>query len=237
MKAETEEKRCSIPIRGMSCASCAARIEEGLSSLAGVKEASVNFAAERVALVLDPEKIKLGDIIIAVSDLGYEAKTDKVSIPIQGMSCASCVSKVESAIKGLDGVISVQVNLATERGTVEYIPTITSIEVIKRAIIDIGYTPLEVRGEGLVIKGEELKQLEYHRLKRRFIASLLLTIPIFPLMYHEYIGLSHLPKNLMLMLQFILATPVQFWCGRQFYKGAISAARHKTTDMNTLIAV
>ena len=90
MKAETEEKRCSIPIRGMSCASCAARIEEGLSSLAGVKEASVNFAAERVALVLDPEKIKLGDIIIAVSDLGYEAKTDKVSIPIQGMSCASC---------------------------------------------------------------------------------------------------------------------------------------------------
>ncbi len=237
MKLDTGEKRCTIPIGGMSCASCAARIEEGLSDLPGVKDASVNFAAERVSLMMDPEKIRLGDIVSAVSDLGYEAKTDKVSIPISGMSCASCVSKVESAIKGLDGVISVQVNLATERGRVEYIPTITSIEDIKRAIIDIGYTPLEVRGEGLAVRGEELKQLEYQRLKRRFIISLLLTIPIFPLMYHEYIGLSHLPNNLMLMLQILLATPVQFWCGWQFYKGAISAARHKTTDMNTLIAV
>ncbi|HLF87248.1 MAG TPA: heavy metal translocating P-type ATPase, partial [Nitrospiria bacterium] len=237
MKVDTEKKRYSIPIVGMSCASCASRIEEGLSGLSGVKNASVNFAAERVSLTIDPEKMGLGDIVSAVSDLGYEVKTDKASIPISGMSCASCVSKVESAIKGLDGVISAQVNLATERGTVEYIPTILSLDEIKRAIIDIGYTPLEVRGEGLVIRGEELKQLEYHRLKRRFIASLLLTIPIFPLMYHEYIGLSHLPGNLMLMLQLLLATPVQFWCGRQFYKGAISAARHKTTDMNTLIAV
>ncbi len=237
MKLDTEEKRYSIPIGGMSCASCAARIEEGLSSLTGVKEASVNFAAERVSILLDPEKMRPGDIVSAVSDLGYEVKTDKASIPISGMSCASCVSKVESAIKGLDGVISAQVNLATERGTIEYIPTITSIEDIRKVIIDIGYTPLEVRGEGLVIRGEELKQLEYHRLKMRFIVSLLLTIPIFPLMYHEYIGLSHLPNNLMLILQLLLATPVQFWCGWQFYKGAISAARHKTTDMNTLIAV
>lgn len=237
MKVDTGEKRYSIPIVGMSCASCAGRIEEGLSGLTGVKDASVNFAAERVSILLDPEKMRPGDIVSAVSDLGYEVKTDKASIPISGMSCASCVSKVESAIKGLGGVISAQVNLATERGTVEYIPTITSIEDIRKVIIDIGYTPLEVRGEGLVIKGEELKQLEYHRLKMRFIVSLLLTIPIFPLMYHEYIGLSHLPNNLMLILQLLLATPVQFWCGWQFYKGAISAARHKTTDMNTLIAV
>ncbi len=86
--------KLDLPIKGISCASCVAKIEKGLSELTGVIDAKVNFATERAAITLDTNQVHVGDIIRTIQDLGYEAGSEKVTLPVQGMSCASCVEKV-----------------------------------------------------------------------------------------------------------------------------------------------
>ena len=97
-------ERLDLPITGMSCAACAARIEKGLGSVEGVSQANVNFAAEKATVFFDPHQTDLSHLIDKVKDLGYGARVEKVLLPIQGMSCASCVSKVEKALRSVKGV-------------------------------------------------------------------------------------------------------------------------------------
>src|SRR4030043_1064236 len=124
-------ERIDLPVTGMSCASCAARIEKGLATVEGVSKASVNFAAEKATVVFHPARTDLAHLIEKVKDLGYGAKVEKVLLPIQGMTCASCVNKVEKALNSLKGVIHVSVNFATERASVEYIPEEVTIRVFQ----------------------------------------------------------------------------------------------------------
>jgi Cu+-exporting ATPase len=241
-----ELERVDLPITGMSCASCAAKIEKGLSSVEGVSKAAVNFAAEKATVVFHPSQTDLSRLIEKVKDLGYGAKVEKVTLPVQGMTCASCVNKVEKALRSLKGVVSVSVNFATERASVEYIPEEVTITNLKRAVRDAGYQVLEVkvgdstlREEDIVEKERLARERELSRLKWKFILGAILLIPILLLMYgapvfEKWVGLS---KEMNFFIQFLLATPVQFWAGRQFYVGFWKATKHKTSDMNTLIAV
>jgi Cu+-exporting ATPase len=245
-KFEMELERVDLPITGMSCASCAAKIEKGLSSVEGVSKAAVNFAAEKATVVFHPSQTDLSRLIEKVKDLGYGAKVEKVTLPVQGMTCASCVNKVEKALRSLKGVVSVSVNFATERASVEYIPEEVTITNLKRAVRDAGYQVLEVkvgdstlREEDIVEKERLARERELSRLKWKFILGAILLIPILLLMYgapvfEKWVGLS---KEMNFFIQFLLATPVQFWAGRQFYVGFWKATKHKTSDMNTLIAV
>ena len=147
-KTKRDGKRIEIPISGMSCASCAITIEKGLSNLEGVQEASVNFATEKAAVNYDPIKIDSNKLVDTIKDLGYQARLEKATIPVQGMTCASCVQKVENALNSVDGVVSASVNFATEQATVEYLSPQVSIADLDRAITDAGYTPLPVIEEG-----------------------------------------------------------------------------------------
>ena len=181
-----------------------------------------------------------------MKDLGYGAKVEKVSLPIQGMTCASCVNKVEKALSSLKGVTHVSVNFATERASVEYIPEEVTIRDFKEVVQEAGYEVLEVkvadstlREEDIVEKERLAREGELSRLKGKFIIGVILLAPILILMYgaslfEKWIGLS---KETNFFIQFLLATPVQFWAGWQFYVGFWKAAKHKTSDMNTLIAV
>ncbi len=242
MELEDSDKileRIDIPIKGMSCASCAARIETGLNTVPGVKQAVVNFAAEKAAVTFNPEQTDIFHLIKEVRSLGYDVKSDRITIPIRGMNCASCVSRVENAIMALKGVIEVNVNFALERALIEYIPELLSLRDIKKAIQDAGYQVLEVKEEDIVEKERIAREAELSRLKLKFTISAILLIPILILMYgagllERQVGLS---KELNFFIQFLLATPVQFWAGWQFYVGFWKAIRHKTSDMNTLIAV
>ena len=92
-------ERIDLPITGMSCASCAAKIEKGLSHVEGVSKATVNFAAEKATVVFHPSQTAVSHLIEKVRDLGYGAKVERVTLPIQGMTCASCVNKVEKALR------------------------------------------------------------------------------------------------------------------------------------------
>ena len=242
METKDSEKtleRIDLPITGMSCASCAANIEKGLSKLEGVSKATVNFAAEKATVVFHPEQTDLSHLIDKVKDLGYGAKSEKVLLPIQGMTCASCVKKVEKALSSVKGVVHADVNFATERASVEYIPGEVSIRDLKKAVEEAGYQVLEVKEEDIVEKERLAREAELSRLKLKFILGAILLAPILLLMYgaslfEKWIGLS---KETNFFLQFLLATPVQFWVGWQFYVGFWKATKHKTSDMNTLIAV
>ncbi len=241
MESKDSEKasvRIDLPITGMSCASCALKIEKGLGNVGGVSKATVNFAAEKATVFFNPAQTDISHLIDKVKDLGYGAKAEKVLLPIQGMTCASCVNKVEKALSSVKGVIHVNVNFATERASVEYIPEEVTIRDLKNAVQEAGYQVLEVKEEDIVEKERLSREAELARLKWKFITGAILLAPILILMYgaslFEKIGLS---KGANFFIQFLLATPVQFWVGWQFYIGFWKATKHKTSDMNTLIAV
>src|SRR5438128_1418219 len=111
--------RIELPVQGMSCASCVARIEKGLVAVPGVQEASVNLAAERATLTIDPDRVSSGEIAQTIRELGYEVPVRTLTLSVGGMSCASCVAKIERALRALPGVVRASVNLATERATIE----------------------------------------------------------------------------------------------------------------------
>ena len=240
-EASAGSKRIDIPITGMTCASCASRIQNALSEINGVESAAVNFAAERATVFFNPSVTAVDDIIKTIKDGGYGVSTSMVAIPIKGMTCASCVSKAQKALASLNGVLSVSVNLATERASVEYMPAQAGMRDFKRALRDAGYDIVEVvQGEDIVEKEKKEREKEYKKLRTKLLTGAALTLPLFILVYWEKTGLStivELPQQVNFLIQLIIQTPVQFWVGWQFYTGAIAAARHRTTNMNTLIAV
>lgn len=234
-------KKLDIPVTGMTCAACAARVEEGLVRMEGVENASVNLAAERATVNFDPVRVNVSDLIDSIKDAGYSTSVSRQTLPVKGMSCAACVSRVQKALEALDGVLSVSVNLATERASVEYLPGQVGMRDFRRAVKDAGYELLQVeQGEDMVEKEKREREAHYRRLKGKLLAGVALTIPVFILVFWERLGLSallHIPRQSNFFIQFLLETPVQFWIGWQFYSGAVAAARHRTTNMNTLIAV
>ena len=239
----------TLPLRGMNCASCAAKIEKGVKGITGVREASVNFATEKLSASYDSKKAGAADIVGAIEGLGYSTDTESVTLIISSMSCASCVTKIEGALKGLNGVVDASVNLATEKAKVGYVAGLVTVNDMIGVVRGAGYEAVSAEGER-ALEGEDLedpmereeraRKAALKALKTRFFAALVLTVPIFVLMHRSFFGLTEiigLSKENIFIVQFLLATPVQFWCGMRFYKGALSAARHLTTDMNTLIAV
>jgi P-type Cu+ transporter len=225
-------KKIDIPVTGMTCAACSSAVERALKKVQGVKSAAVNLPLERATIEFSQSDIPvlLPVIIHAIEDEGYGVGTRKLDIAVGGMTCASCVSAVEKTLKGLEGVIEASVNLATEKASIEYIPTITGFEDFKRVISDAGYSAHLVTLE-FVDTEREARKKDYDALRMRFMVSLLLTAPII-------IGsMFTLPLISNWFFLFILATPVQFWSGIRFHRAALSAIRHGSTNMNTLISV
>jgi Cu+-exporting ATPase len=225
--ASDKTTKASIPITGMTCTTCALTVEKGLAETPGVEKAAVNFASEKASIEYDPGKTNLTKLAHAVSELGYAVATRKSIYPVGGMTCASCVAHVEDALKDVPGVISVGVNLGSEKATVEYIEGTTWAEM-KKAVEDAGYE-LGKEIEGLE-DVSETSQREVRKVRNRFIVAGILTVPIVVMMLTPmFTGMNY--------LLWALATPVQFWAGWRFYKGAWGALKHRTSDMNTLIAV
>jgi Cu+-exporting ATPase len=165
---------------------------------------------------------------------------EKTTLPIQGMSCASCVGKVEKALNSVKGVVKATVNLATEKATVEYSPGIVSVRELKKAVLDSGYKVLDVEEKDLVEKEKADREAEFKKLRNKLLIGVILVIPIFLLGHWETLGLDKLwewDRQTNFILQLLFQTPIQFWVGWQFYVGAWKTAKHRTTDMNTLIAV
>jgi copper ion binding protein len=225
----------TMPIEGMSCASCVAKIERGLKELPGVIEASVNLATEKAKVEYEPHRttpVAIQDKIrsLGFTPVGLPAPKDveTLTIPIEGMSCASCVAKIERGLAAVPGVKNASVNLATEKATVDYQPGVADLAMIKEAIRGLGYQPaMPVTTQGLSLMPATLqrngpgtdtrdqrKQAAYRNLQIRFWVATALTVPVMILGMSDHLGLS-LSPFLSAWLQLLLTTPIQFWAGRQ----------------------
>jgi Cu+-exporting ATPase len=219
--------KSSIHITGMTCTTCARTIAKGLSHTPGVKQADVNFASQKASIEYDPTKVNLAKIKDTVSELGYGVAVRKSIFPVGGMTCASCVARVEEALSSVPGVISANVNLASEKATVEYLEGTTAADM-RRAVEDAGY---KLGPEAQALEDvTTAAQREIRALRNRFIIAAVFGALIMILGFAPpFAGRPY--------LLWALATPVQFWAGLRFYRGAWGALKHKTSDMNTLIAV
>jgi Cu+-exporting ATPase len=233
----------SFPVTGMHCAACVARVEKALAALPGVEQAAANFATERAQVRFDPALASPADLMEAVRSAGYEVPTVTATFPLLGLHCAACVARVEKIVGALPGVMRAAVNLATEKLTVTYLPgAITPAEMAK-ATADGGCQLILAEegapanaGAGPLDPGEiaeAARRQNIRMLMVKFIVALAVGVVLLLMML---IPESWLAMRWQWLIMFVLATPVQFWAGWQFYRGAWAALRHRTSDMNTLIA-
>jgi P-type Cu+ transporter len=256
-----------MPVTGMTCASCVRRIEKALTKVPGVQEANVNLATERATITYDAESVTTAQLRSAVEKAGYgvgelpreatapaaqataaaPATPGDALLPIEGMTCASCVRRIEKALVKVPGVQEASVNLATEQARVSFDPAVASLDQLQSAVEKAGYRVgappaapsqptrpnTEGRTEEAVDQHEQARQREIDDLRRKSLWSLAAGVIMMALMYVP------LQIDMMLIAPVLLiaATVVQFWAGRVFYRAAWAAGKHGSTNMNTLVAV
>ncbi len=262
---ETARSEARLEIEGMTCAACVRRVEKALAKVEGIESASVNLATERASVTYDPQTVSIEDLTTAVQKTGYTATAESPADPspapaapaddghlvfsVEGMTCAACVRRVERALEKVEGVRLASVNLATERASVDYDPERVSRDDLTGAISGAGYTGCPVAQEpvaapavpaGTAAPSSDIDPRDARRdahiadLKRKSLTSLAIGVMMMALLMYPPLRVSELTLAPFML---IAATVIQFWAGRVFYDAAWSAARHYSTNMNTLVAV
>ena len=237
----------SLTITGMTCASCANAVERGVSKVQGVSSANVNFATEKLTLNYDSELVTLDLIKDTVKEVGYgvlEEETEKeVTIPISGMTCASCVAHIEKAISKLEGTKTVSVNLSTEKAHVVYDSGQTRISEIKQAVIDAGYEPLEIESEEVSDDNKDRHEKEMKKLWKKFVTSAIFATPLLFIAMGHMLGLD-LPDIInpetnplnFALIQMILVAP-SIAVGYKFYTVGFKTLLKGSPNMDSLIGI
>lgn len=233
------DRKKVIKITGMSCASCAARIEKGLQKQEGVKAAAVNFALEQATVAYDDRLVNEEQLKEVIEKLGYgvieEAAPGKVLLNIKGMSCAACAARIEKKLRAIAGVKKAAVNLVTAKATVEYDSTRVKVADLIKAVENLGYQA--ARAEEISRDREkEEREKEIRRLRQELIISAVLCAPLLLGMILSLAGLDF-PLLHQPLFQLALATPIQFIIGFRFYRNAFYALRAKSPNMDVLIAM
>jgi len=259
---EVLNRQIELPITGMTCASCVRNVERALTKTDGVETATVNLATERASIQFDPQAVALPQLIERVKNAGYGVATASIELPITGMTCASCVRNVERAVAKQPGVLEVNVNLATEKATVQYLPNAVRRGDLIKAVEAAGYGVLDLSNAHVPEDAERAaRQAEIDRQQRMVLIGAAFTIPLFLLsmgrdLYMASFAGSSMSEMMMSgdmagptpalnwllwagwpFVFLLLATPVQLIVGRQYTVGAWKAARNGTTGMDTLIAL
>lgn len=235
-----KEQTLTLPVTGMSCANCAANITRTVSKLDGVTEVNVNFAAEQAMVSYDPDKISLKEIIQKIQDLGFSVPASRKEMPVTGMSCANCAASIERTLnKKVDGVVSAAVNFASERLVVVYLPSMVSLDTIVSEIKKIGFDLILADGGEEEDVEEIARHAEIQDQTRKFIVGVVFALPLFLISMSRDFGLigswSHAAWVNWFFL--VLATPVQFYTGMDYYVGGYKALRNKSSNMDVLIAL
>lgn len=232
-----ETKQIDLQVLGMTCAACSSRVERGLRKIRGVSEVNVNLATGKARLAYDHEKANVLTFIDAIKNMGYEVKSEKITLPVGGMTCAACSSRVERTLNKLDGVLKAHVNLATEKATVEYLPGKVGIANFKKTISTIGYFVKEEGKEETQEKvekeDEDVKKVKVAR--NRLIIAWAFTGPMVVLMVVMWLSHIHFLHLYHQWIMFLLATPVVFWAGHKTNKSALKGLIHLNPNMDALI--
>lgn len=226
-----------IKINGMHCANCAASLEKKISNLEEIKNTNVNFADE--SLNFETEK-KIFEILKkikkTVEDTGFKIAIKNSFFKISGMHCTNCSMNIEKNLNSMPGIINANVNLADESLEAEYIDTIVSTKDIEDKIQSLGFKAFETENEDFF--SEDIKELKNQKIK--FITGLVFTIPLFIIsMTADMTNLipSYPDSFAMGLLLFVLATPVQFFTGSDYYKGAYTSLKNGSSNMDVLVAL
>jgi Cu+-exporting ATPase len=214
-----------LQVTGMTCASCVTRVEKSLKAVPGVEDASVNLATEEASVRVDPS-VNADTLAAAVRKAGYDVATTEVALQVEGMTCASCVSRVEKALLKVPGVSSASVNLATEKATVQALSTVP-LAALKAAVEKAGYIATAL-DEGKPAAAQALPDWW------PVAVSTALTLPLIAPMLLQLVGTDWMLDG---WLQLALATPVQFWLGGRFYRAGWKALRAGAGNMDLLVAL
>jgi len=235
------EKTVTFPVTGMTCANCALNIERNMRKLPGVKEANVNFTTEQAAISFDSDEIQIEDVVEKIHDAGYGVPKTTVEFPVTGMSCANCAMTIERTLKKeVPGVVRASVNLAAERASVEYIPTLATMDDMIAAIEKAGYGAIRPAG---TVEDEDAelaaRNAEIRNQTRRFLVGVLFTAPLFFLSMGRDFGLFGLWSHAAWVnwLFLALATPVQFYTGWDYYTGGWRSLKNRSANMDVLVAM
>lgn len=226
-------KEWSFPVEGMTCASCARRVEKSMAAVPGVAEASVNLATEGATVRGDSSVVVLDALIAATQKAGYSVPTQNIELQIEGMTCASCVGRVEKALRKVAGVMSAEVNLATERAQVRAVRG-TEVAALTSAIEKAGYTARPVVDETAASDNKAQAPSRKGADWRPVAIAALLSIPMVIPMVADLFGQHWMLPG---WVQLALATPVQFWLGARFYSAGWKALRAGTGNMDLLVAL
>ncbi|MDZ4808085.1 MAG: heavy metal translocating P-type ATPase [Bacteroidota bacterium] len=221
----------NLPLAGVESEHCALIVDKGLSEIKGINTHKVELNNKRAVITTDDELETIPKAVKAIRDLGYDVDTVKKTFPVLNMTCASCASSSQSILQNTAGVVNVSVNYANATAQVEYVPTITDTQKLQAAMQSIGYDLMIDESETAKDELEEVHRKKFEALKRRTISSVALSIPL------VLIGMffMHIPYANYIM--WALATPVVLFFGKQFFIGAWKQAKHRSANMDTLVAL
>ncbi len=242
-------KQLTLPITGMTCANCVATVERNLKKLDGVQNAVVNLSSERATVDFESDKLGLSEVIARVNRAGYGVATGEADLVIKRLSDDNDARRLEKALAKLEGVLEAQVTFTTEKARVKYVPTIVTQAELRRAIASAGFEAIELGGEAEDAEANA-RENEINEQRRLLIIGLIFTVPLFLLSMGKDFNL--LPafvysENVMEgmreaqpwfgWLMLVLALPVQFYVGWQYYVGAFKALRNRSANMDVLIVM
>ena len=251
----TETKQLVLPITGMTCANCVATVERNLKRLDGVGSANVNLSSERATIQFDPTKLNLGTILAKVERAGYGVATGEADLVIKRLADDNDARRLEKNLAKLEGVLDVQVTFTNEKARVKYIPTIISQAEIRQSVSSAGFEALELGGDASDVEAQA-REREIGQQRRLLVIGLVFTLPLFLLSMGKDFGLLpeffYLPNHNAIAqtmggmqpaqswfnwLMLVLAAPVQFYVGWQYYVGAYKSLRNGSANMDVLIAM
>lgn len=227
-----------LGITGMTCATCSNRIEKALSRKKGIISGAVNLATEMAKIEFNSEEISETEVIKTIANIGFGVKTSVVELAITGMTCATCVGRIEKSLAKLDGVVSAQVNLTTEMAKVEFYPTSVTGQDLVNKILNTGFGASLIQdnsaSEDQYLKGEEEKNDQLKKDLKKLIYSAILTLPLVLPMLAIPFGKHWMPPG---WVQFLLSTPVLFYFGARFFKAGFSALKAMSGNMDLLVSI
>lgn len=233
---EHMNQQLSIGIQGMTCAACVGRVERALKKQSGVVDARVNLATEKAMVEVTDASAR--QLVAAIADAGYQPVTATAEFGIRGMTCASCVSRVERALNKLPGVLEASVNLATEKVQVRYLPELVSPPRLQAAVRDAGYEPRDLSQPAPAADDDELAAL-----RRQVWFAAVFTIPLVIVGMGkmtpglEQLFMQVMPHRGWMWLEWLLATPVLFVAGRRFFTSGYAELKHRSPGMNSLVMI
>jgi len=229
----------TLAINGMHCASCQAAVEAALSGLPGVSKAAVNVSAGKAQVSYDPTRVSLGQMAKSVAEVGYEVGEEELTLRVTGMSCASCASKIEAAVGGLDGIAGVVVNVPAELAKVRYYTGLGNPAEIRRAVRELGYQVEErAEGQAALDREREARRRELRRQGFWMAVTWPLAFLIMAGTFRDYWILPRFVPEFLAsrLVLFLLTTPVVVGPGWQFFLNSFRGLRRGVTDMNLLYA-